>query len=369
MNKDTDLIYEAYIANVSSNRALTKDEAAYIFECIIHEALHDNKIINESFGGALTTVVLGMALKKAIRKVVDIVRKDPNQVGRDTIVNQIIQYLNLRLQNSPQAKSAMINIISSGLSKLSREDIVAILNKYHDGAGDHLKSMGPPFSPPPLPSQSEISSPSQQDGKAKAPVRALPKVKVDSKPYNLISNESFTQKTILIEEIEIAFSHSRMLIELAIQKEAMSILNEAFDVLEEGGGINKFLDIVQTGLDIAGVEPTIGTGADAANGIISVLRAASTKEPDQRKKHLFNAAISVISLIPGADLVKLLKARKATRPLAKAALAGAKTLRSYKKGRSIAGKAALPGQLKNFVSSSKPDSSIRQADTMRKTIL
>jgi hypothetical protein len=94
-------------------------------------------------------------------------------------------------------------------------------------------------------------------------------------------------------------------------------------------------------LDVAGIDPGIGTIADAGNGIISLLRAAFAKEPDQRKKLLLKAAISAVSMIPGADLIKLLKARKLTKPLAKGALAGAKALRTYKQGQAAAGKADL----------------------------
>lgn len=129
--------------------------------------------------------------------------------------------------------------------------------------------------------------------------------------------------------------------------ENVNILNAALDIVEEGlmdtikSAAPKALNLLQSALDIAGVEPTVGTGADAANGVISLLRAAFSKEPDQRKKFLLKAAISAVSMIPGADLVKLLKARKLTKPLAKGALAGAKALRTYKQGQATAGKANL----------------------------
>jgi hypothetical protein len=69
------------------------------------------------------------------------------------------------------------------------------------------------------------------------------------------------------------------------------------------------VNILQTALDIAGLEPTIGTGADALNSIISGLRAASSKTSDEKNKHLINAGISAISMIPLGDVAKFLKYR------------------------------------------------------------
>lgn len=86
------------------------------------------------------------------------------------------------------------------------------------------------------------------------------------------------------------------------------------------------LDQVQSALDIAGFEPTIGTGADAANTVISTLRAAASKESDTRKKHLINAGISAISLIPFADVIKLLKLRKSAADLASQGASGLQKL-------------------------------------------
>lgn len=155
-----------------------------------------------------------------------------------------------------------------------------------------------------------------------------------------------TRDTELIYEAYIGVAVERS-IPKHVVTENINILNAALDIIEEGfmdtvkAAAPKALDLLQSALDIAGVEPTIGTGADAANGIISLLRAAFSKESDQRKKYLLNAAISAVSMIPGADLVKLLKARKSTRPLAKGALAGAKALRAYKQGRATAGKVNL----------------------------
>ena len=86
----------------------------------------------------------------------------------------------------------------------------------------------------------------------------------------------------------------------------------------------KLLDTIQLALDIAGIEQTIGTFADAGNVIISLLRAASDKEKDQTRKHLIDAGLSAISMIPFADFVKLLKFRKLRKP----AVAVARTIKT-----------------------------------------
>jgi hypothetical protein len=70
------------------------------------------------------------------------------------------------------------------------------------------------------------------------------------------------------------------------------------------------VDKIQAALDVAGFEPTIGTTADATNAVISGLRAALSKESDERKKHIINAGISAVSMIPFADVIKILKLRK-----------------------------------------------------------
>lgn len=91
------------------------------------------------------------------------------------------------------------------------------------------------------------------------------------------------------------------------------------------------LDAIQAALDVAGFEPTVGTGADAINTVISGLRAAASKTSDQRKKHLINAGISAISLIPFADVIKLLKLRKLGHRTTKAAISGARKAKAYGK--------------------------------------
>jgi hypothetical protein len=89
----------------------------------------------------------------------------------------------------------------------------------------------------------------------------------------------------------------------------------------------KTIDTIQTALDIAGFEPTLGTAADAANVAISTLRAALAKEKDQKKRHIINAGLSAVSLIPFADVIKILKLRK-FRPAARAAVKGARALKT-----------------------------------------
>jgi hypothetical protein len=88
------------------------------------------------------------------------------------------------------------------------------------------------------------------------------------------------------------------------------------------------IDKLQTALDIVGFEPTVGTIADATNAIISGLRAALSKEKDLRKKHLINMGISATSLIPFADVIKILKLRKLGKKPAKIAISGARAIKS-----------------------------------------
>ena len=82
------------------------------------------------------------------------------------------------------------------------------------------------------------------------------------------------------------------------------------------------LDKLQLALDVAGVAPTMGTGADATNAVISTLRlaaAAARRDKDAAKEHAINAGISAVSLIPFADVVKLIKLRKLRKPAVTAA--------------------------------------------------
>ena len=89
------------------------------------------------------------------------------------------------------------------------------------------------------------------------------------------------------------------------------------------------IDKVQAALDVIGMEPTVGTGADVANTLISSFRAALADEKDERKKHIINAAISAVSIIPGADVIKFLKLG---RPAKKLAVKGLKAARKSATG-------------------------------------
>jgi hypothetical protein len=96
------------------------------------------------------------------------------------------------------------------------------------------------------------------------------------------------------------------------------------------------LDTIQNALDIAGLEPTVGTGADIVNTVISGLRAAFSKTSDERKKHIINAAISGVSTLPFGDVIKLLKLRK-SKKVARLAVKGAKGLKSFAKSKQSEG--------------------------------
>lgn len=95
--------------------------------------------------------------------------------------------------------------------------------------------------------------------------------------------------------------------------------------LEEMSAVDK----LQASLDVAGLEPTVGTAADAANTVISGLRAALSKEPDKRKQHIINAGISALSMIPFGDVFKLLKLRKLSKGVTKTAISGVRKMRTF----------------------------------------
>lgn len=97
------------------------------------------------------------------------------------------------------------------------------------------------------------------------------------------------------------------------------------------------IDAVQAALDIAGVVPAVGAPADAANTLISLFRSALAKTTDERKRHILNAGISAIAMIPFAGLINLLKLRK-VRPVAKLAVQGARKLKTYGRVTQAAGR-------------------------------
>ena len=94
--------------------------------------------------------------------------------------------------------------------------------------------------------------------------------------------------------------------------------------------INQKLDALQMSLDVAGLEPSVGTLADIAN--VAIYGGRAIAEPGQARSHLTNALISLVSVIPFADVVKLLKVR-GYRKLAKGAI---KTSRGIKAGANLA---------------------------------
>jgi hypothetical protein len=106
------------------------------------------------------------------------------------------------------------------------------------------------------------------------------------------------------------------------------------------------LDKLQLALDVAGIEPTVGMVADGANAIISTLRAAvalADKDNDTAKKHAINAGISAISLIPFADVVKLVKVRDLRKPAVMAARALKTTGKAYRDQRAASSATQLKG--------------------------
>lgn len=78
----------------------------------------------------------------------------------------------------------------------------------------------------------------------------------------------------------------------------------------------KAIDALQAALDIVGLEPSIGSLADGVNALIYLLRSAKSAldgESAQAKAHLLDAGISAISLIPFADVIKLMRLRKLSK--------------------------------------------------------
>jgi len=102
------------------------------------------------------------------------------------------------------------------------------------------------------------------------------------------------------------------------EKESINELsNEEKELKSKYKDIDKTIDAIQYALDIAGLEQTIGSVADGTNAVISLLRAALTQETNEKKKHLLNAAISGVSVIPFGDLAKLIKIRLFRKPAVK----------------------------------------------------
>ena len=113
-----------------------------------------------------------------------------------------------------------------------------------------------------------------------------------------------------------------------MKKNDLQLIAERYDAIIATESV---IDKLQGALDIIGFEPTLGTAADIANTAISGLRAALANEPDERKRHLINAGISAASMIPAADLIKVLKLRKSNlgRVVAKKGIEGTRAARKY----------------------------------------
>jgi hypothetical protein len=117
-----------------------------------------------------------------------------------------------------------------------------------------------------------------------------------------------------------------------MRKSDLQLIAERYEavIVTESNAIDK----LQGALDVVGFVPGLGIGevADASNSVISGLRAALSKEPDERKRHIINAGISAVSLLPFADVIKVLKLRKLGglgRTAAKKGIQGARTARAY----------------------------------------
>lgn len=97
------------------------------------------------------------------------------------------------------------------------------------------------------------------------------------------------------------------------------------------------IDALQAALDIVWFEPTFGSLADGANALIYSLRWAKsllTGKGKQAKEHMLDAGISAISLIPFADVIKILRLRKVPK-LAKAGISWARKTKHYGKKKKI----------------------------------
>jgi hypothetical protein len=125
-----------------------------------------------------------------------------------------------------------------------------------------------------------------------------------------------------------------------MKKTDLHLIAERYEsiIVTESNAIDK----LQGALDVVGIIPGLGVGevADASNTVISGLRAALAKEPDERKRHIINAGISAVSLLPFADVIKVLKLRKLGglgRTVAKKGIQGARAARIYATTQKAAG--------------------------------
>lgn len=122
--------------------------------------------------------------------------------------------------------------------------------------------------------------------------------------------------------------------EAPVRDTKKSLANDLQDDSPENREKMKAIDKLQLALDVAWFEPTYGTIADIINIVISTFRSLLATEKDERKRHIINAGISAISIIPFADVIKVLKLRKSPK-LAKAAIKWARAAKNYAKREKI----------------------------------
>lgn len=121
--------------------------------------------------------------------------------------------------------------------------------------------------------------------------------------------------------------------DLDIQPSQFIDWEELKDIYKDNEEKLSALGALQAGLDIAGFEPTIGSFADGANAIIYAMRSTKallTGEWKQAKEHMLDAGISAVSLIPFADVIKILRLRKIPK-VATTGIKGARSLKNYAK--------------------------------------
>lgn len=121
--------------------------------------------------------------------------------------------------------------------------------------------------------------------------------------------------------------------DLDIQPSQFIDWEELKDIYKDNKEKLSALGALQAGLDIAGFEPTIGSFADGANAIIYAMRSTKallTGEWKQAKEHMLDAGISAVSLIPFADVIKILRLRKIPK-VATTGIKGARSLKNYAK--------------------------------------
>lgn len=111
------------------------------------------------------------------------------------------------------------------------------------------------------------------------------------------------------------------------------------------GQVNQWLDIAQTGLDIAGwdPEPISGGIINGTNAAISAGRAYYDK--DNRQQHMINALVNLIGVVPMGKLASLLKAGKYGRTAAKGAVLAGQAAKGVRAQKAVSGVANIGGQL------------------------